>query len=470
VNLNAWSEGVRSIFRQSFGINPEMALDFILRDCRKIGGFAGQAPLSSLSRSSTATIIYALSLARCLDPISAANFLALLRRFRTHDGPIDHVAGLPARRNWHSTWTTALVGAASIACGEKVENLFTLAEWLGRTQENGMWAFMPGRGKPNWLYTFYCVLFLRQFRSFGEDFQEVLNRTVAKGHAQWIGLSLTEKLLARRCLKLAGSVVSQKREQQLASELNSLRSLDLLSFNWHERTEPLFYVYFFPAAAFLLVDDLLSVECRFSQLIFDRLRRDLVGTGWCDGNSGEPLCWATALGFATAVRWCERAELADINVALMASHASSREQRRYNVAISFSGKNRQVARQIYRSLTKRNLSVFYDEAEQHVLLGTHLPETLQAVYRDQSDYVVIIGSQAYIESTYAFQVEWKAILERAVEKRGAYILPYMLEDVLIPGLSTRLGYISVESLKPTAFADLVYRKWRAEYFGNDIST
>jgi hypothetical protein len=135
-------------------------------------------------------------------------------------------------------------------------------------------------------------------------------------------------------------------------------------------------------------------------------------------------------------------------------------QYEFDVAISFAGNDRIVAAQISDELKRAGYRVFYDRDYQHALLGEDLTEYLQDTYFRRSRFAVVVISQAFRESKWAGQWEWKAVLARMQDQRGAYLLPYVIEDISLPGFNKTLGYVSHRNYTPTQFAALVVRKLR----------
>jgi hypothetical protein len=132
----------------------------------------------------------------------------------------------------------------------------------------------------------------------------------------------------------------------------------------------------------------------------------------------------------------------------------------FDVAISYAGSNRDVAARISDELKLAGYRVFYDRDYQHALLGEDLTQYLQDTYFRRSRFAIVIISSAFKESKWASNWEWKAVLARMHDQRGAYLLPYVLEDTDLPGLTKTIGYVSHADYTPTEFAALVIRKLR----------
>lgn len=53
-----------------------------------------------------------------------------------------------------------------------------------------------------------------------------------------------------------------------------------------------------------------------------------------------------------------------------------------------------------------------------------------------------------------------AVLARMQEQHSGYALPYVMEDVSVPGLSPTLGHVAAVDFTAEEFADMVVRKFR----------
>ncbi|MDX0760006.1 TIR domain-containing protein [Sinorhizobium medicae] len=68
---------------------------------------------------------------------------------------------------------------------------------------------------------------------------------------------------------------------------------------------------------------------------------------------------------------------------------------RYDVALSFSGTERAHAKELFEILARREVSVFYDENEQHRIITEKVEEYLAPIYRSEASYVVPLLSPEY---------------------------------------------------------------------------
>ena len=68
---------------------------------------------------------------------------------------------------------------------------------------------------------------------------------------------------------------------------------------------------------------------------------------------------------------------------------------RYDIALSFAGEDRTLAKRLFEALAEREIVVFYDENEQHRILAANVEEYLAPIYRSEAVYVVPLLSTSY---------------------------------------------------------------------------
>jgi hypothetical protein len=179
------------------------------------------------------------------------------------------------------------------------------------------------------------------------------------------------------------------------------------------------------------------------------------------GHSGPGTSWATSLGLRAAYLLADdlcSQGLDSPDWTRLVNEVSM--GRKFDVVISFGGPDRSVAEAIRDGLVEAGLSVFYDNDFQHQLLGEDLAILLQDIYFARSRYAVTVLSRAFVESEWAGNWEWRAVLARMNKQREGYLLPYFLERIEIPGLNPTIGYLSAEKYTPADFAKIVARKIR----------
>ena len=131
--------------------------------------------------------------------------------------------------------------------------------------------------------------------------------------------------------------------------------------------------------------------------------------------------------------------------------------RRWDVALSFAGAQRDYVGQVAAALKARGVRCFYDADEQVELWGTHLAEELPRIYAQESAAVVVFISADYAGGDWT-RLERRAALGRAVAEAGVYVLPARFDDSELPGLLPDVVTVDLRRYTPEQFADLVADK------------
>jgi hypothetical protein len=118
----------------------------------------------------------------------------------------------------------------------------------------------------------------------------------------------------------------------------------------------------------------------------------------------------------------------------------NKDKPNYDLAISFAGEDRQIARSIADKLVKLDYSVFYDEYEKVNLWGKNLYDHLSEVYGKKAKYCLMIISKSYAEKHWTNH-ERQAAQAKAFTQNREYILPLRLDNTEIPGLNITVGYV-----------------------------
>jgi tetratricopeptide (TPR) repeat protein len=119
---------------------------------------------------------------------------------------------------------------------------------------------------------------------------------------------------------------------------------------------------------------------------------------------------------------------------------------RFDVALSFAGEDREVARLIAVGLKDQGLKAFFDDDEQANLLGENLYEYLADLYSNRASYCIVIVSKDYVKKRWT-RHEWRATQERALRSVDeAYILPLRLDDAELPGLLSTVGFLDLRRI------------------------
>ncbi len=124
----------------------------------------------------------------------------------------------------------------------------------------------------------------------------------------------------------------------------------------------------------------------------------------------------------------------------------------YDVALSFAGEDREIAKVLENELEKNNFKVFFDEFEKEELWGKDLTVELPKKY-NSSRFCIMFISELYLEKMWT-TFERQVIIEKFLKLKGNdYLLPVRLNGCKrkVPGLSELTGYIDVDSEKDSDF-------------------
>jgi len=106
--------------------------------------------------------------------------------------------------------------------------------------------------------------------------------------------------------------------------------------------------------------------------------------------------------------------------------------RRWDVALSFAGAQRDYVGQVAQALKARGVRCFYDADEQVRLWGTHLAEELPRIYARESAAVVVFVSADYAGRDWT-RLERRAAFSQAVIEAGVYGCPPGSTTASCPG-------------------------------------
>lgn len=133
----------------------------------------------------------------------------------------------------------------------------------------------------------------------------------------------------------------------------------------------------------------------------------------------------------------------------------------YQIALSFAGEDRAIAKELAQKSKDKGLSVFFDEYEQASLWGKNLYDHLQSVYRDKARFCIILISKFYAEKLWT-RHELKQAQERAFTENKEYILPLRIDDTEISGISNTTAYLDMRNISIQEVVQLVIKKLESE--------
>jgi hypothetical protein len=131
--------------------------------------------------------------------------------------------------------------------------------------------------------------------------------------------------------------------------------------------------------------------------------------------------------------------------------------RRWDVALSFAGAQRDYVEEVARALQKQGVRCFYDADEQIELWGKYLAEELPAIYGEQAAAVVVFVSAEYAARDWT-RLERRAALNKAVLERREYVLPARFDDTPLPGLLSDMVTVNLRDKTPEQFAVIIAAK------------
>ncbi|MXY92324.1 MAG: TIR domain-containing protein [Caldilineaceae bacterium SB0670_bin_27] len=134
------------------------------------------------------------------------------------------------------------------------------------------------------------------------------------------------------------------------------------------------------------------------------------------------------------------------------------EIRKYDVALSFAGEQRDYVEEVANELTSLNIFPFYDgfEEETIMLWGRHLSEVLNEVYEKNSSNVVMFISKEYIDKAWPTH-ERRSAISGAIQK-GTPPLLVRFDCTTVPGLPTDINHLSAKKYTPPQLALMIAKK------------
>jgi len=118
---------------------------------------------------------------------------------------------------------------------------------------------------------------------------------------------------------------------------------------------------------------------------------------------------------------------------------TDRDEFEYDIALSFAEEDRATADTFADLLTSKDIKVFYDQYEPAALWGKNVVDHLVNIYARKARYCVLFVSRHYPLGKWT-EVERTSAQERAFRDANEYILPIVIDDVEVPGITETTGY------------------------------
>lgn len=130
---------------------------------------------------------------------------------------------------------------------------------------------------------------------------------------------------------------------------------------------------------------------------------------------------------------------------------------KYQVALSFSGEDREYVEKVAETLKENGISVFYDKFEKVDLWGKDLGIHFDYIYRRESKYFIPFISSSYKENIWT-NYEVRTAIARAIENKEEYILPVKFDGTELDGIRSTLGFLDIQNTTPEELAHMIISK------------
>jgi hypothetical protein len=135
----------------------------------------------------------------------------------------------------------------------------------------------------------------------------------------------------------------------------------------------------------------------------------------------------------------------------------SEDKHEFDVALSFAGEDRKHAEKLATLLREHDATVFYDEFDKSNLWGKDLYQHLQSIYKDKARYCIIFISDSYLKKSWT-KHELQQAQARAFEANREYVLPLRVDDAVLPGINSTIGYLDLRQTPIEEVALLLLKK------------
>jgi hypothetical protein len=138
---------------------------------------------------------------------------------------------------------------------------------------------------------------------------------------------------------------------------------------------------------------------------------------------------------------------------------TQRNTKRFQVALSFAGENRNFVESVAEYLS-RNLGqnrVFYDRYYEAELARPNLDTYLMNIYREGTDLIAIFLCSNYAQKEWC-GLEWRVVRDILKSRHDWEIMSFKFDDVRIEGLLSIDGYIDIDNRTPEEVAYLILQR------------
>ena len=130
---------------------------------------------------------------------------------------------------------------------------------------------------------------------------------------------------------------------------------------------------------------------------------------------------------------------------------------KYDLAVSFAGEQRDLARAIAERLDAAGYSIFFDEFHEAELWGRDLTVALGEAYAREARWCLVLVSRDYLRKPWT-NLERQNALFRFMHERAGYLLCLRVDESELPGLPSVIGYIDFHGRDEESVYGLLLQK------------
>lgn len=127
----------------------------------------------------------------------------------------------------------------------------------------------------------------------------------------------------------------------------------------------------------------------------------------------------------------------------------------YLIAVSYASEQRNYVEKFVKYFKKKRINIYYDQFEQHQMVGQLLHEKLQIVYTEETLYRIIFLSNSYVNKPIT-KMESEHILADNIYNKG-YLFVFRFDDSNLLGLNPNFVYSTIDDFPdPDEYAKFIY--------------
>lgn len=134
-------------------------------------------------------------------------------------------------------------------------------------------------------------------------------------------------------------------------------------------------------------------------------------------------------------------------------------QKRFTIALSFSGEHRTFVEQVAAALSSQigKDRVLYDKYYEAEFARPNLDTHLQSLYHDDSELIAVFLCEDYERKEWC-GLEWRAIRDLIKKRHASSVMPFRFDMTEIPGLFSTDGYVWIDNRSPLEIAAVILKR------------